>query len=617
MSLFIPIQRSLRLLNRRDRRLLVVATLIQVSTSVLDLAGLLLIGAVAGLSMAVLTGTSPPESVDVLTSHFLPQGTSLGVAAVWLGAIAAVILTIKSFTSMWLTRRVLRFLARRQAMVSGRLIEALLSKPLLQLQMRSSQQTAFALTGGVNNAIIVVLGQGSVAVSEAALLIVVAVGLVAVDPLLTLFAFVFFAVIGMVLHRILSGWAVRLGEQFTNLDIESYASIQEAVLTYRELTVSGRRAAYVDKVQQLRWRAAAVTSDMQFIGLVPKYAFEVALVVGASLLAISQFLAKDATAAVAVIAVYLAAGSRVVPSLLRMQGAVLSVRSAGASATPTYELAGEVLNDVSTQSSSECRPIDFSELTARIRHGYPDFESRVDVVDVKLTYPGTDSPAIAGISVHVPQGGSLALVGSTGAGKSTLADVILGVLAPSTGHVSIGGLSPADAIAKWPGAISYVPQAIALTNGTVSENVALGLPEADIDEELVWEALDRAHLSDFLRKSREGLETRIGEGGVMLSGGQRQRLGIARALYTRPRLLVLDEATSALDAETEQAIAGTLRSLEGSVTTVTIAHRLATVRHCDIMMYLDSGRVQAIGTFEEIRAQSSQFDAQARLLGLE
>jgi ABC-type multidrug transport system fused ATPase/permease subunit len=617
LSLINPVRRSLRLLNRRDRRLLFVATLIQVSTSVLDLVGLLLIGLVAGMSMAVLTGTTPPEFVDAITTRFLPEGTSLGVAAVWVGAAAAVILMIKTFTSMWLTRRVLRFLARRQAMVSGRLVEALLSKPLLQLQLRSSQQTAFALTGGVNNAILVVLGQGSVAVSESALLVVVTVGLLAVDPMLTLFAFMFFAVVGLVLYRILSGWAVRLGTQFANLDIESYVSIQEAILTYRELTVSGRRAAYVDKVQLLRWRAAAVTSDMQFIGLVPKYVFEVALVVGASLLAVSQFITKDATAAVAVIAVYLVAGIRVVPSLLRMQGAVLSVRSAGATASPTYELAGEIFGNEGEEAGDAREPIDFSELTSSIRQGYPGFQSRIDVVEVEITYPGTSTPAIEHVSVSIPEGRSLALVGSTGAGKSTLVDVILGVLEPSAGHVSIGGLPPAAAIAKWPGAISYVPQAIALTNGTVSENVALGLPDADIDEDLVWEALDRAHLSDFLREGREGLRTRIGEGGVMLSGGQRQRLGIARALYTRPRLLVLDEATSALDAETEQAIAGTLRSLEGSVTTVTIAHRLATIRHCDIVMYLEGGRVRAIGTFEEIRAQSSHFDAQARLLGLE
>ena len=198
----------------------------------------------------------------------------------------------------------------------------------------------------------------------------------------------------------------------------------------------------------------------------------------------------------------------------------------------------------------------------------------------------------------------------------TLADLILGVLNPDAGVTLIGGLTPAEALANWPGAVAYVPQDVAMANGTVRENVALGLPVEIIDDDWVWDALNRAHLGQFLQDSREGLDTVIGENGIKLSGGQLQRLGIARALYTRPRLLVLDEATSALDAETEQSIAQTLQELEGAVTTVTIAHRLATIRHCDLVIYLEGGRVQAQGSFSEVRALAPQFDKQARLLGL-
>ena len=164
--------------------------------------------------------------------------------------------------------------------------------------------------------------------------------------------------------------------------------------------------------------------------------------------------------------------------------------------------------------------------------------------------------------------------------------------------------------------MAYVPQAVALVDGTVRENVALGLPREATDDAMVWQALERAHLAEFLRDSREGLDTVIGERGIRLSGGQRQRLGIARALYTRPRLLVLDEATSALDAETEQAIVQTLAELEGDVTTVTIAHRLATVRAVDQLCYLKDGRIVATGTFESVRLDVSDFDRQAALLGL-
>jgi ABC-type multidrug transport system fused ATPase/permease subunit len=207
-------------------------------------------------------------------------------------------------------------------------------------------------------------------------------------------------------------------------------------------------------------------------------------------------------------------------------------------------------------------------------------------------------------------------VGSTGAGKSTLADVIIGVLEPDSGSVTISGASPREAISRWPGAIAYVPQAVALVVGSVRENVALGLPVDAIDDDMVWEALERAHLADFLRDQREGLDTYIGERGMRLSGGQRQRLGIARALYTRPRLLVLDEATSSLDAETEVAIVQTLDELEGEVSTITVAHRLATVRRADQLLYLENGIIIARGTFDQVRDQVTDFDRQASLLGL-
>jgi ABC-type multidrug transport system fused ATPase/permease subunit len=164
--------------------------------------------------------------------------------------------------------------------------------------------------------------------------------------------------------------------------------------------------------------------------------------------------------------------------------------------------------------------------------------------------------------------------------------------------------------------LAYVPQSVSLVSGSVRNNVALGLPESEINDEAVWHALATVKLDDFLRTKRTGLDTEVGERGAKLSGGQRQRLGMARALYSEPRLLVLDEATSALDAETEAAIARALRSLHGRVTTVVIAHRLATVRDADLVVYIEHARILARGSFDEVRAQVRRFDESARLLGL-
>jgi ABC-type multidrug transport system fused ATPase/permease subunit len=182
--------------------------------------------------------------------------------------------------------------------------------------------------------------------------------------------------------------------------------------------------------------------------------------------------------------------------------------------------------------------------------------------------------------------------------------------------VQVSGAAPLDAIRRWPGAIAYVPQDVAVSNADIRRNVALGLPADAIDDELVWEALRRAHLAEVLIGQREGLDTMVGERGIKLSGGQRQRLGLARALYSRPQVLVLDEATSALDAETEAAIAASIAELSGSTTLVIIAHRLATIRTCDQVAYLEAGVPLAIGTFEQVRGQVEAFERQAALLGL-
>jgi ABC-type multidrug transport system fused ATPase/permease subunit len=307
-----------------------------------------------------------------------------------------------------------------------------------------------------------------------------------------------------------------------------------------------------------------------------------------------------------------------VPALLRLQGAAITIRNASVSAQPTFYLADALQHGSSDTSVMErASQVEAAHLIrARIAAGHGDFDATVVVEGAYVTYLDADAPALIDASLTVPPGTSVALVGSTGAGKSTLADVIIGVLEPDAGSVKISGVPPREAISRWSGAIAYVPQAVALVFGSVRENVALGLPVDAIDDAMVWEALERAHLADFLRDSREGLDTMIGERGVRLSGGQRQRLGIARALYTRPRLLVLDEATSALDAETEQAIIKTLDALEGQVTTVTVAHRLATVRRADQLLYLEAGRIVCRGTFEEVRQQVKDFDRQASLLGL-
>ena len=238
------------------------------------------------------------------------------------------------------------------------------------------------------------------------------------------------------------------------------------------------------------------------------------------------------------------------------------------------------------------------------------------MTNTSLTYPSKLFRAISGVTLDIPPGTSVAFVGPSGAGKTTIIDILLGVLNPDEGRVLISGLPPLLAIAKWPGAVSYVPQDVVIAAGTIRENVALGYPAKEATDELVMNALKIADLNTFVESLPLGIETQVGERGAKISGEQRQRLGIARAMFTNPHLLVLDETTSSLDSETKVSILEAIHALRGSTTVVMIAHRLSMVRNADIVVYMSEGKVLATGSFEEVRRAVPDFDHQANLMGL-
>lgn len=600
-------RRSLELLSPRDRRYLFAALGIQVSLSALDVLGILLIGLVGALSVAASQGTNPPavltNVLEILGFSSLSDSELLLVCA----GSAAFILLAKSLFSAMLTRRVLFFLANRQAVLTGRLSKLLFDQPLTTLQARSSQETAFALLSGSGAATLQILGQSLLVATELALLIAVAVTLIWVNPIVAIASICFFALVGAGLQAVLGRRAASIGALSADTEIRSLQAIQEALGAYREMTVTGRRSAYVRRIEQLRYIAARMIAEGQFIGIFPKYLFEVALVVGGLVLAGFLFSTQPFEAAVAQFAIFIAAATRVMPSILRLQGATLSLRGAASVAVHAFDLASSL-----ERSDSQFASVDFTERNSKDLNAN-QFRADIEVRNLTFRYPNQPRAALHDVDFFIASGERLAIVGRSGAGKSTLADVILGILKPTAGSVRIGGVSPAQAIEKWPGIIGYVPQSVLLANCSILENVGLGIDHDQIREGQVWEALRRAQISDIAENSPDGLKTVIGEGGFRLSGGQRQRLGIARALYGRPQLLVLDEATSSLDVETEATIGATLAQLEGVITTITIAHRLSTIRSATRLIYLANGNLRAVGTFEELRESIPEFREQLRL----
>lgn len=610
MALTQAVRSSLSLLTRRDRRLLGVAVAAQVLISVLDLIGVLLLGLVGALAVTTIQSQPPPEVVGTLADSIGIGGLSDQSLVLVLSGIAAIALLAKSLIAGLLTRRTFLFLANRQALVSSRMAAQLFSSPLTFVRQRSTQETAYALTGGAGAATTGVLGSTVVFTAESGLLIMLGTVLLVVDPLMTLVAVAFFTAIAILLHHIMGRQAGLAGREAAVAEVESLSAIQEALHAYREIVVFGRRYRYAEIVHDSRWRAARSSATFQFVSMLPKYIYEAALVLGGLTLAGFLLVTKDAVAAAGSLALFLAASTRIMPSLLRLQTAALVMRGSATQAAPTYELARDL--NASSGSFPEASP----HVTGHSRSSSPDGGLRIVANHLMYEYPGAKFPAVADVSFVVPPGQSLAIVGPSGSGKTTLADLILGLLPPLSGTLTINDVPAHMAVLQSPASAAYVPQDVFVANESIAYNIALGIHPKDIDATRIWQVLEQVGLASYVRNQREGLSTMVGEGGVRLSGGQRQRVGIARALYSRPRLLVLDEATSSLDSQTESEITQVIDQTRGTTTLIVIAHRLSTVRSVDQVLYLDGGRQRAIGSFEEVRKANPDFDEQARLLGI-
>ena len=595
----------MRVLSQTDRRKVAVVIILQICMSVLDLLGVLAIGLLGALSVSGLQSNKPGDRVSsalqllqISNLSFQAQASILGVGAVFL-------LIGRTVLSIFFTRRILFFLSRRGAKISANLISRLLSQPLLTVQARTTQETLYSVTSGVTLITLQVLASAVVLVSDLSLLLVMSVGLFIVDPTTAIGTFLVFSLIGYFLYRFMHIHARYLGVKNSELSIMSNEKIVEVFSSYRESVVRNRRHYYAREIGEIRYELADVVAESAFMPYVSKYVIETTVVLGALVIGGAQFLLQDVTHAVATLAIFLTAGTRIAPAVLRVQQGLIQIRGSLGQATPTLNLI-DALGDAPM--------IENVDDTIDVVH--EGFVAEIQINNTSLTYPNTLTRAISDITLTIPAGTSVAFVGPSGAGKTTIIDILLGVLNPDVGSVFISGLPPLLAVAKWSGAVSYVPQDVVIAAGTIRENIALGYPPDAATDEMVMNALKIAHLDRFVADLPNGIHTQVGERGAKISGGQRQRLGIARAMFTRPHLLVLDEATSSLDGETEASISAAIHELRGSTTVVMIAHRLSTVRNADMVVYLSKGKVIARGTFNEVRKLVPDFDRQAKLMGL-
>jgi len=597
--------RAIKVLSRSDQRKIMGITVLQILMGGLDLLGVLAVGLLGTLSISGLQSSNPSDRVGAVLRVLHIDSVTFQTQAMILGIVAVGLLVGRTILSIFFTRRILFFLSRRGAKISADLISRLLSQSLLVVQSRTTQETVYALTTGVERIVLQVLATSVVWIADFSLLIIMIIGLLVIDPITAIAIFLVFSLIAYFLYRFMHIRAGNLGIESSNFNIWSNEKIVEVFASYRESVVRNRRDYYAREIGKLRYSLANSSAEIGFLPYVSKYVIETTVIVSAVLIGAIQFALQDASHAIATLAVFLAAGTRIAPAVLRLQQGTIYIKNGLGLSVPTFDLIDSLGNAPMVEN--------VDDTVDAIHEG---FISEIVAENVTLTYPDKHSPAITDVSFTIPAGTSIAFVGPSGAGKTTIIDVILGVLNPDSGRVVISGIPPLLAVAKWPGAIAYVPQDVVISAGTIRENIALGYPIEQATDDLVLGALKVADLEAFVSELPDGIDTQVGERGARISGGQRQRLGIARAMFTRPHLLVLDEATSSLDGETEANISDAIQALRGSTTVVIIAHRLSTIRNADRVVYLSKGKVLATGTFNEVRSAVPDFDNQAKIMGL-
>lgn len=592
----------LRTLSREQQKRYVLMTVGQIALSLLDLVGVILMGALGAIAVRGLQSKPNGAAVAKLTSFLGIDSFTFQSQITLIAIMALVFLTGKSVLSLWVTKKIYSFLANCSTRITKLLTEYFLDRDLAIINMRNSSDYHHILGTGITSLTIGVLGLASTLVADLSLLIIVGLGIFLLDPLIALTTFVLFGAVGSILYLGLSKYAKQVGNKLFEYSVSSNRAISESMALFRELHVRNRVKSTSAKISGYKSEYSQALAMQSLLPNVSKYIFEVVIIVGGLLIATLQFVMQDSSRAIASLVVFLAAGSRIAPALLRVQQNMVQLHTNIQSSQSTVDFI------------AESRSVNLEgEIT---REGEKEITGNTGILmsNISYTYPNSTQPALKDINIYIPENSSVAIVGPSGSGKTSLVDLILGLLTPSNGQITINGKNPKKLIYESPGLLGYVPQTVGFIDGTIRENITLN--DENISENVILDALERSALNEFAQVNGEGLSYRVGENGNKLSGGQRQRIGIARALCTEPKYVILDEATSALDSQTEIEISETINSLRDSVTLIIIAHRLSTVINSDIVIYLEKGTILAIGTFAEVRNIVPDFDQQAALLGL-
>lgn len=589
---------SLALLSRRKKLALLVLSVATLLINGLDILAIASLGAVAALALGAESSFS-----------FLipPTWTSRDATLVVLLSATGLFIT-KTVLGVLLARAKENFLARLQVSYSDAIAAYLFSGKLSKIKAYSKSDLEWAILRSTTQAFGKTLSEALTFFAEVSLFLAILMLFLIVDWQSTALVTFFFAMILLLFQLTSNATIGASGSKFAAGSVSVSQGISDMADAYREITVGGKTAYFLDRISQSRALVAKADAKIAYLSALPRLLVEVGLIAGALGFVAFQLQFRTGGLDYEVLSIFIVGSLRMMSALLPIQRGFMRVRYQA----PQAEAAQTLVREASIQLTSRME-------TNRLRSPKSVLDQPshggLEIERLSYSYPGRTPTVevLSNINLKVSAGTTAAFIGPSGAGKSTLADLILGLDSPSNGRVLWNGEDPQELRSAHQGVFGYVPQKPGLIAGTVGENVALGVKSDYVDENALWRALRVAELEDLVHSLPDGIHSDLGQQIDGLSGGQIQRIGLARALYSGPSLLILDEATSALDPETEAAVSRGLATLRGETTIITVAHRLATIQNADVVFLMDSGKIIASGTLEELIEVSPLVEKYVRL----
>lgn len=481
------------------------------------------------------------------------------------------------------------FIFSRQALLSARLFESYLKKPYVFHLRRNSAELLRNVDSDVKQVYVGVLQQLLILFTEISVTTGIIVLLFFIEPHVTLITILSLGMCFLTFRKVFHAKIDKISKKKHYILGQRYKLLNQGFGTVKEIKVMGREGFFTSVFRELCISDSRLSVAINIINIMPRIILETVFVVGILVIILTVLTKSGGISNVmSILILFTMAAFRLMPSANRINVALVFIRSGKVSVNQVYE---DMISDMGKKFDKN------NESSINIKRVHNKKCNYIELVNLCYRYPDAKNFTIKDVSLIIPKASSVGLIGPSGSGKTTLVDIILGILKPTEGMVFVEGKDIFFDLSLWQKRIGYIPQAISLLDDTIRRNVAFGIPDKDINDDLTWKALESSQLKDFIEHLPNRLDTVIGERGVRLSGGQRQRLGIARSLYYDPEVLVLDEATSSLDNETEKEVMKAIEALHGEKTLIIIAHRRSTIKNCDIVFELKLGKLTR--TFEE------------------